>query len=92
MRKRAFARAAACTAAASGLALAGALLGCPSQDEKMDLGETVDDEVAMPTDAKEMKMTEEQRRAQAAAEEEATERREFNDSGQGDDLPQAPRE
>ena len=90
MTKGWFARAAAGAAAASGIALAGALLGCPSQTEKMDMGDAVDDEVAAPTDPKQMEMTEEQRRAQEAAQEEAVERREFNESGQGDDAPQMP--
>ena len=56
MTKRVFAHAAACAAAASGLALAGALLGCPTKEEKMDLGEKVNREVAMPTSENEMKM------------------------------------
>ena len=90
MTKGWIARAAAGAVAVSGIALAGALLGCPSETEKMDMGDTVDDEVAMPTDPKEMEMTEEQRRAQAAAEEQAVEQREFNDSGQGDNAPAVP--
>jgi hypothetical protein len=90
MTKRVFAHAAACVAAASGLALAGALLGCPTQEEKMDLGEKVNREVAMPTSDREMKMTEEERRARAAAEQEALEQKEFNDSDQGDNEPAQP--
>lgn len=90
MKKRWLARAAAAVAVASGIALSGALLGCPSQTEEMDMGHTVDDEVAMPTDPNQMQMTEEQRRAQEAAQEEALERQEFNESGQGDNAPTPP--
>ena len=90
MTKRWFARATACAAAASAFALGGALLGCPSDTETLDMGDTIDDEVATPTDPAEMQMTEEQRRAQAAAEMEAREREEFNDSGQGDNAPTPP--
>jgi cell division protein FtsX len=81
-------RATACALAASAFALGGALLACSqSESEKMAHGDAVDDEVAMPVDANEMKMTEEQRRAQASAEEMQREQQEFNESGQGDDAP-----
>lgn len=91
MTKRWLARATACAVAASGIAAAGALVACTeSEAEKMAHGDTVDDEVAMPTDPAEMKMTEEERRAKAAAEDEALERKEFNDSGQGDNAPTPP--
>jgi hypothetical protein len=90
MKKGWLARAAAGAAVASGIALSGALLGCPSQTEKMDMGDAVDDEVATPTDPAEMQMTEEQRRAAEAAQEEAAERQELDESGQGDNAPTPP--
>jgi hypothetical protein len=90
MTRNSWIHAAALAAAASGLALGGALLGCGPKPEEMERGATVDNEVTMPTDPNEMKMTEEERRAKAAAQDEAQEQREFNDSDQGDNEPGKP--
>ena len=89
MRRGGFARA-ACAVAAAALALGGAQLACSQPEaEEMELEKSIDDTGggAMPADPSEMRMTEEQRRAQQAAQEEATERQEFDESGQGDDAP-----
>jgi hypothetical protein len=83
---------AACVAAAA-FALGGTLPACSQPEaEKMELDNSIEDTGggAMPADPNEMQMTEEQRRAQEAAQEEALERREFEESGQGDDAPQMP--
>jgi hypothetical protein len=90
MTRNTWIRGAALAAAASGLALGGALLACGKKSEEMERGVTVDNEVTMPTDPNEMRMTEEERRAKAAAQDEAQEQREFNDSGQGDNEPAQP--
>ena len=93
MTKNAWIHGAAVAVAASGLALGAALLACgqgESKDEQMDRGLTVDNEVTMPTNQNEMQMTEEQRRAKAAAQDEALEQKEFNDSDQGDNEPPKP--
>jgi hypothetical protein len=90
MAKGIWIRGAALAAAVTGLALTGTLLACGPKQEEMSHGDTVDNEVAMPTDPNEMRMTEEQRRAKAAAQEEAQEQREFNDSDQGDNAPGKP--
>lgn len=85
MTKRNWTRGAAIVIAASGLGLGTALLACgETKTEEMDRGDAVDNEVSTPESANELKMTEEERRAKAAAEQEATEQKEFNDSGQGD--------
>lgn len=92
MAKTIWARSAALAIAASSLAVTGALLACSeSTDEELSRGVTTYDAPtgAMPFDDEE-KLTEEQRRAREAAAEEALERREFNDSGQGDNAPTAP--
>jgi hypothetical protein len=88
MTKRWIVRAGAGVFAASSLALAGSLLACKeTKADKMAHGDKVDDEVAMPTSPAEMQMTEEERRAKAAGEQEALEQKEFNDSEQGDNEP-----
>jgi hypothetical protein len=57
-----------------GLALAfiaaGGPLGCGSEESKMERGLTVSPEEAVPMDEKEMEMTEAERRAKEAREEE----------------------
>jgi len=93
MTRSSWIRGAAIAAAASGLALGAALLACGEgepKSEQMERGLTVDNEVTMPTDPNEMHMSEEQRRAKAAAQDEAQEQREFNDSDQGDNEPGQP--
>jgi len=90
MTRNAWIHGAAVAAAASGLALGAALLACTEGEKKpeqMQRGLTVDNEVAMPTSKNEMQMTEEERRAKAAAQDEAQEQKEFNDSDQGDNEP-----
>lgn len=85
MAKRDWKRVAALGIAASGLALAPALLACgESKNEELEHGNAVDAETSTPESQKEMQMTEEERRAKEAAQEETLERKEFNDSGQGD--------
>jgi hypothetical protein len=84
-----WARSAALLAAAAGLGVAAALLACSeSPTEEMDRGVAVDDESSTPESAGEMALTEEERRQKAMMEEQALERREFNESGQGDDSGQ----
>lgn len=84
MAKRTWARRAAVAAAASSLGIGGWLLACKeTKTEEMNRGVAVDDEVNMPESAGEMEMTEEERRAKAAAQDEALEQKEFEDSGQG---------
>lgn len=90
MARNAWIHGAAVAAAASGLALGAALLACGQgepKSEQMERGLVVDNEVAMPTSKNEMQMTEEERRAKAAAQDEALEQKEFNDSDQGDNAP-----
>jgi len=93
MARNAWIHGAALAAAASGLALGALLLACGKgepKSEQMERGLTVDKEVTMPTDPNEMHMSEEERRAKAAAQEEAQEQKEFNDSDQGDNEPGKP--
>ena len=84
MAKRTWIRCAAVVVAASSLGIGGSLLACrEKKTEEMDRGVAVGDEVSTPESAGEMQMTEEERRAKAAAQDEALEQKEFEDSGQG---------
>jgi hypothetical protein len=93
MAKRRWTRCAAFAVTATGLGIGGALLAChDTKSEDMERGVKVNDEVTMPESGKEMSMTEEERRAKAAAQDETQEQKEFNDSGQGDDESQPPQD
>ena len=58
------------------------LAGCGSDQDKMERGLVVDSEVAAPESAKELGMTEAERRAAEDAEEKAREARLFKESQQ----------
>ena len=89
MTKWTWTQCAALAVAASSLGIAASLLACgETQTEEMERGLTVDAEEVMPVDPSEMKMTEEERRAKAAAQDEATELREFNDAEAQEQAPE----
>jgi len=89
MTKWTFTQCAALAVAAASLGITASLLACgETQTEEMERGLTTDVEETMPVDPSEMKMTEEERRAQAAAQEEAKELRDFNDAEAQEQAPE----